>query len=93
VAGRRRIIAPMCQICSTISAHYRSELDAAPYSERFNMARASIGALAGKIEQNGLGQRLFGWTSMHDLRIQQLSGDWREALNFALGGGEAVSSS
>jgi len=56
-----------------IVAHYRCELDANPSGDGFKLAVASVGALAEQIEQAGLGHRLFGWTSMHDLCIQQLN--------------------
>jgi hypothetical protein len=63
----------MSQVWSEIVARYDSELDAAPAGEEFKLARASIGALAAEIDRTCLGERLFGWTSMHDLCIQQLN--------------------
>jgi len=63
----------MSQAWSEIVARYHGELDAAPAAEGFNLARANIGALAKEIDRSCLGDRLFGWTSMHDLCIQQLN--------------------
>ena len=63
----------MSQAWSEIVARYRSELEAAPAGEEIKLARASIGALAEEIDRTWLGDRLFGWTSMHDLCIQQLN--------------------
>jgi hypothetical protein len=58
---------------SDIVAHYHRGLATAPGDDGFKLAVASIGALAEQIELTGLGRRLFGWTSMHDLCIQQLN--------------------
>jgi hypothetical protein len=58
---------------SEIAARYQGELAADPDGAGFSVAFASVGALVTQIEATGLGQRLFGWTSMHDLCIQQLN--------------------
>ncbi len=63
----------MPQTWSDIIAHYQPELPANPGGEGFKRAVVSLGALAAQIDGTGLGQRLFGWTSMHDLCIQQLN--------------------
>jgi hypothetical protein len=62
----------MSQAWSEIIAHYQDEPAVDPGGEGFKLALASIGALAARIDATGLGHRLFGWTSMHDLCIQQL---------------------
>ena|SRR5277367_509674 len=56
-----------------IIAHYESELVADPSGEELKLAFSSIGALAKQIDRTGLGQRLFGWVSMHDLCVQQMN--------------------
>jgi hypothetical protein len=62
----------MPQAWSDVVSHYQRELAADPNGEGFRLAFASVGTLAARIDETGLGQRLFGWTSMHDLCIQQL---------------------
>jgi hypothetical protein len=58
---------------SDIVAHYHRGLANNPSNDSFTLAVASVGALAAQIERTGLSQRLFGWTSMHDLCVQQLN--------------------
>jgi hypothetical protein len=62
----------MLQTWSDIVSHYRCEPAVDAGGDGFKLAFACVGALAARIDEKGLGQRLFGWTSMHDLCVQQL---------------------
>ena len=55
---------------SEIASYYRCELDWKPSDEGFQRAFRSIGDLAAKIDRTSVTNLLFGWTSVHDLCVQ-----------------------
>jgi hypothetical protein len=54
-----------------IVARYEEKIATKWVDETFNQPLNAIRNIAGEIERSWLGNTLYGWTSMHDLCIQQ----------------------